>query len=134
MKSLLKNTVICAVGLYVVPFVFDGLQITGGITNYILGAVVLSVLFNLVKPILSALTFPINAITFGMFSFLINALMFYFLTILLPFITVSAFTFPGANIGGFIIPSLYFNAFFSYIVISLAFSTVVSLIRWVLGK
>lgn len=134
MKSLVKNTAICAVGLYTVPFVFSGLHITGGITNYILGAVVLSVLFYIIKPIVSAITFPINAITFGGFSFLINAAMFYLLTIFLPFISISAFTFPGVNIGGFIIPSLYFSTFFSYIVISLAFSLVVTLIRWILDK
>lgn len=134
MKSLIKNIAIHTVGVYAVPMVFNGMTVSGGLTNYIVAAAVLTVLFYIVKPILSIVTLPINALTFGAFSFVINALMFYLLTIMVPFVSISDFTFNGLNVAGFIIPSLYFNTFFAYIVISLAFSVIVTLLRWILDK
>lgn len=134
MKSLLKNTTINSIGLYILPYIFNGFVIQGDLKNLLIAAFVLTVLFLLVKPILSIITFPINALTFGAFSFVVNAVIFYLLTVFVPYISISAFTFEGASVAGFVIPSIYFSLFFAYIIISVTFSALVTLLKWIFQK
>ncbi|MDO8552241.1 MAG: phage holin family protein [bacterium] len=54
-----------------------GITVTGGWTTILLVAVVWSVITMVVRPILSILTLPITIITFGLFSFVLNAFLFY---------------------------------------------------------
>ncbi len=58
-------------------------------------AVVVAVIWGLVsltiKPILGLLTLPINLITFGLFSFVLNALLFWFVASFVEGFTVAGF-------------------------------------------
>lgn len=71
-------------------------------------AVVVAVIWGLVsltiKPILGLLTLPINLLTFGLFSFVLNALLFWF---------VSSFV-EGFEVAGFI-PALIGSAILSLV-------------------
>lgn len=57
----------------------------------------LGVLTALLKPALSALTLPISCLTFGLFSFILNAALFAAAAWLVPNVTVSPL---GALVGG----------------------------------
>ena len=54
-----------------------GITVAGGWTTILLVAVVWSVITMVVRPVLSILTLPITIITFGLFSFVLNAFLFY---------------------------------------------------------
>ena len=58
--------------VYLVP----GLVVTGGWETILIAALVWSVIVMVIKPVLSILTFPITVLTFGLFSFVLNALLF----------------------------------------------------------
>lgn len=66
-------TVIAAAGTLILSgSLFSGVTITG-LMPALLAALVLGILNALVRPVLLFLTFPINIVTLGLFTFVINA-------------------------------------------------------------
>jgi putative membrane protein len=74
----------------------------------LLVALVLAVINNTIKPIINIITLPINLLTLGMFSFVINGLM----------ILIASYF-----VNGFHVPSL---------ILAIWFSIVLSIVNWVL--
>ena len=134
MRSILRKIAYCSVALFLVAQALEGVKVSGGLTTYIIGGIALSFLFIIVKPILSIITLPLNIITLGLFSFLINAVILYFLTILVPNISITAFKFNGLSFWGFIIPSLSINTFFAFVVASILLSFIVGFLKWLIKK
>ena len=85
--------------VYIVP----GVTISGGWVNVLLLALVWSVITMFIRPVLSLLTLPITILTFGIFSLILNALLFWAMTLIVP----------GFSVAGF------FSAFLGVIVLSL---------------
>ena len=56
-----------------------------------LAALVWSVLVTVIRPILSLLTLPITIITFGLFSLVLNAILFYLMAYIVPGFSVASF-------------------------------------------
>lgn len=134
MKSILRRIALYSVSLFLTSQIITGLKISGGLTVYLIGGIALSILFLIVKPILSIITLPLNIITLGLFSFLINAIILYLLTIFVANISISAFTFKGTSFAGFVIPSLYINNFFAFVIVSILLSCIVGFLRWLTKK
>jgi len=134
MKSLLRNTLINSLSLFILAQVVPGLSIHGGLLNFIIGGFALSLLFLIVKPILNLISLPLNLVTMGLFSFLINAIIFYLLTVFVTSISITSFTFPGFSFSGFIIPKMFFNTFFAFIIIAFLQSFIVTFLSWLIKK
>src|SRR3989338_5484897 len=98
MKTILRNTATYGLGLFFLSLINEGLIIQGGFNTYVIGGLVLCLLFMIVKPILKILSLPLNLVTLGLFSFLTNTIILYLATILVPQIKISSFTFSGANL------------------------------------
>lgn len=73
--------------VYIVP----GVTISGGWVNILLVALVWSVVTLLIRPVLSLLTLPITILTFGIFSLVLNALLFWAMTLIVPGFAVAGF-------------------------------------------
>jgi putative membrane protein len=132
MKSFFRKIIFNAFSIFLISQVVSGMKVSGGLISYLIGGLALTLLFILLKPILKILTLPLNIITLGMFSFVINVIIFYLLTVFVTSITISAFTFPGLSFAGFIIPSIYINTIFAFILISFLQSVVVSFLTWLM--
>ncbi len=68
-----------------------GIFYTGGWPTILLIAVVWSVISLVIKPVLGILTLPITVITFGLFSLVLNALLFYMMAWIVPGFVVAGF-------------------------------------------
>ena len=68
-----------------------GVTVSGGWTTLLLLALVWSVVTMVVRPVLSILTLPITIITLGLFSFVLNALLFWAMTLVVPGFAVAGF-------------------------------------------
>jgi len=134
MKSILRRIVFYSVALFLTSQILQGVHVSGGLQTYIIGGIILSVLFMIAKPILSIVTLPLNIITLGLFSFLINAIILYLLTIFVINISVTAFDFPGFTFAGFVVPKFYVNNFFAFILASIVISFIVGFLRWLTRK
>src|ERR1017187_6315523 len=102
MKSIIRSIAIYTFALYFIPQIVPGFTINGGFMTLLIGSVVLALMSLILKPILNIISFPINMLTLGLFSIIINAIILYLLTILVPNITVQPFTYPESHIYGFI--------------------------------
>lgn len=131
MKWLLRNIAQYGLGLYLLPAIVEGVTITGGVSTYFWSGVLLTVMFLFFRPIINLLTLPLNLATFGLFSFVTNVIILYFLTVFMPQITIQAFSFHGLTIFDVVIPHIYFNPFFAYIAASFVLSLLVTFIKWV---
>ncbi|HYM65316.1 MAG TPA: phage holin family protein [Candidatus Sulfotelmatobacter sp.] len=131
MKNLLRNTLFNAFALFLITQILPGVKVYGGLPAYVFGGLVLTVLLILLKPVLNLLAMPLNLITLGMFSFLVNVIIFYLLTVLVIGVSITSFTFPGYSYAGFVIPRIYFNTLFAFILTSFLQSLIFSFLNWV---
>lgn len=134
MKSFLRNTLFNAFTIFMISQILPGVKVSGGFFTYIFGGLALTLLFILLKPILNILAIPLNLLTLGLFSFLTNVIIFYLLTLLVAGISITAFTFPGFSYAGFIIPKIYFNTLFAFVLVAFLQSVIVSFLSWLIEK
>lgn len=134
MKSIVRRVTLYAVSLFLLTQILSGVKISGGVATYIIGGAALSLMFVIIKPILSIITLPLNIVTLGTFSFLINAIILYLLTILVSGISISSFVFKGFSLAGFVVPSVGLNTFFAFIVTSFFLSIIVGFLTWLIKK
>jgi len=73
--------------VYIVP----GVTVSGGWLTVFLAALAWSVISMVIRPVLTILTLPITIITFGLFSFVLNALLFWGMTLVVPGFAVAGF-------------------------------------------
>lgn len=90
-NGLLARFVISAVALYLTTLLAQSLNIGIEVQDtwrLVLAVVVLGVFNALIRPLVLVLTLPLNCLTLGIFTFVINALMFWLAGALVPGFTV----------------------------------------------
>jgi len=90
MIRIIVNVLVTAITLLLISRYVDGIVIASFYTAVIV-AVVWGILGLTVRPVLKLLTLPINIITFGLFSFVLNALIFWFLATFIKGFSVAGF-------------------------------------------
>ncbi len=80
-----------AAAVYLTVYMVPGVTVSGGWTSILLVALVWSVITMVIRPVLTILTLPITLITFGLFSFVLNAVLFWAMTLIVPGFIVSGF-------------------------------------------
>lgn len=130
MKGLLRGFLIHLLTLWLTSQIVLGFKLESGWETYVLGAVVLTLILIFIKPLLKLLFLPINFLTLGVFSWIINVAVLYLLTIFVPQIKVLAFQFPGFSYQGFTIPPMYLGHFQSFIVTSFVISIISNFLAW----
>lgn len=88
--NLILRWVFFALALLFVAWIVPGISIQGFFTALV-AALVIGIVNAVVRPIISFFTLPINVLTLGLFSFVINALM----------LMLAAFIVPGFTVAGF---------------------------------
>ena len=132
MKTIVRAIVVYTLILFLLPILIPGVSVTGGFWTYLTGGVVLTLLFFILKPILSIISLPVNIVTLGIFNLFINTLLLYLLTILVVQISIVAFTQPEIAFSGIIIQSIQFNTFFAYLYTAVVLSVIDWSIKWLI--
>jgi putative membrane protein len=73
--ALLITCLVTAISLFIISKLPTGVEIDG-FGKAIVSAIVFGILNAVLRPILSFVTFPITFITFGLFAFVVNAIIF----------------------------------------------------------
>jgi len=89
LKSIL-HVVATAGALLIIAHYIPGISVAS-FTVAIIAAVVWGLIGLTLKPILGLLTLPINILTLGLFSFVLNALLFWLMGMFVPGFEVSGF-------------------------------------------
>ncbi len=76
MRRLLARWVLNAIALWAVSLVYGGLGFApgSGLLDYLVAGAVLGLANALVRPVLLFLTLPLNLLTLGLFTWVVNAL------------------------------------------------------------
>lgn len=96
MNSLLARWIISAVALYLTALLGKALGINivvEGAASALLAVALLAIVNALIRPLLVVLTLPLNCLTLGLLTFVINALMFWL---------VGVIGIPGFKVRGFL--------------------------------
>ena len=74
MRGILVKWLVLTAAIIIASYVLDGIQVAGFFSAFF-AAAILGVLNAFFRPILIILTLPINILTLGLFTFIINALL-----------------------------------------------------------
>lgn len=88
--KILLGWAINALCLLALPYLLSAVQVQGFGTALVV-ALVLGLLNVLIRPVLIVLTLPINILTLGLFTFVINGLLFWVVSRLVDGFTVASF-------------------------------------------
>ena len=88
--KLIYRWILSALALLAVAYVIPGIYLAG-IGKALLAALILGLVNALLRPILILLTLPITVLTLGLFMIVINGLLFYFVSGLIPGFEVTGF-------------------------------------------
>jgi putative membrane protein len=83
MIGFLLSILVSTLGLLIVDILFPGVYISN-FPIAIIAALVLGTINSLIRPILSLLSLPLNILTLGLFSFVINGICFWLAGALVP--------------------------------------------------
>lgn len=132
MKNFFRNCLFNSFSIFFLSQILPGVKVSGGLFTFLLGGLALTLLLVLLKPVLNLLALPFNILTLGFFSFISNIIIFYLLTVLVTGISISSFMFPGISYFGFVIPQIYFNTLFAFLIVSFLQSICVSFLNWLM--
>jgi putative membrane protein len=90
MLAFLAHLILTAAALLLVAKVVRGVQVEG-FGSALIGALVLGVVNAIVRPIMVFLTLPLTLVTFGLFLFVVNALMLWLMAALVPGVRIQGF-------------------------------------------
>lgn len=86
---LLLSLVLNALALIVTAYIVPGFHVAD-FTTAILAAIVLGVVNTFIKPLLLLITIPLNVLTLGLFTFVINAVMLFIVSAIVKGLTVDS--------------------------------------------
>lgn len=87
---LLIKWLLSALALLMVTYLYSGVQVAS-YSSALIAAAVIGLFNMIVRPVLVVLTFPVTIVTLGLFLFVINALLFWAASGLLPSFHVNGF-------------------------------------------
>lgn len=129
MKHILRMFVFSIVGLWFTTQLLPGVVIVGTWQTLVAAGMILTFLTIFIQPLLKILFIPINFMTLGLASWLVDVVIFWLLTVLMPQIQIRAWTFSGSDVGGIIIPPISINYTLTLILATLFLSLFTSLLQ-----
>lgn len=130
MKSLIRSVALNSAVIFFAALILPGLSYSGDFQVLILAAAALGLVNLVVRPVVKLVTLPINLVTLGLFAWLINVLMLYLVTKLIPGFEISAFDFGGLTYQGFTVPAMSLSLFWSYALASFTIGLLTSILGW----
>ena len=88
---LAVNLAVTVFAFWVAIQLLSGMSFTGNWVNWLIVAIIFGVVNAIIRPILLLLTLPINVVTLGLFTLVINALMLWLTSWLSSALTVDGF-------------------------------------------
>lgn len=89
MRRLILAILINALALWVAHRYVPGFSVSGDVLTYAIAALVLAFLNGFIKPILKIIAFPLMLLTLGLFSLVINALLLWALSYIVPSVVIA---------------------------------------------
>lgn len=109
MRHLLKSFIITIATVYITFSLVPTINFGPDPKNILFFVGGLWILSQIINPVFSIVLLPINLITLGLVSLILNIAFVFALLNFLPGFTIDAYNFPGGNIYDVILPQIDFN-------------------------
>lgn len=116
--------------LWVTTQLVSGLTYTGGLKSLLVGGLAFSLINLLLVPFLKILFLPLNILTLGIFSWLINVLALYALTTVAPHFKLLSYHFAGFTYNGLTVPAADLTPFWVAVLASLVIGVITHFLQW----
>ena len=110
MKLIVKKWFILSIAIYLASVLLNGFSAETA-TAIIIASALLGIFNVFIKPVLIFITLPINLLTLGLFTFAINALLLYWVSL--------------------IVKGIYLDSFWSALLASIIISILSMIINWI---
>ena len=90
MKDIIKKWFILSLGIYIASALLTGFSADTA-TAIIVASALLGIMNVFIKPVLLLITLPINLLTLGLFTFIINAVLLYFVSWIVKGVIIDSF-------------------------------------------
>lgn len=128
LKKLARSVVFNFLALGVVSVLIPGV-VLGGLETWIPATLVFGFVNYFIKPVLKIITFPINFMTFGLFSFVLNSILLYATAFLVPGFSIRGFHFEGLSLGSLTLSSMEIPTLGTALIASFLISLALTLLR-----
>jgi len=108
-KKILLGIVLNGIALYAVTKLVSDLRYTGGLMFFVIAAIIIGTLNTFVKPLMKLLSFPIVLLTAGLFSFVINVIIFWLTVKVVNGIHFSDVSMTVGSVWAYVIAALVFG-------------------------
>ena len=115
--NLLRPVIVSGLTLYLLAFIFPTIEVSN-FTALVLASFILTILQKFVRPLLKLIFLPINVITMGLFSVVLNIFLLW----------LSTYLVPGFQIRAMIILDFPLNQYGSLLLVSAVISLVQSIL------
>lgn len=126
MKRFIRSIVFHVFALWLTSTLITSLSISGNAWGMLSAGFMLTVMMVLIKPLVSLIFLPINLLTLGLLSWIVNVVVLYLWTVFVPNVSLTPWVFPGGNVGGFIMPSAQLSMPWTLVVVALVIMFIVS--------
>lgn len=132
MKKILRHYVTDTFTLWVATQIADGIVLENGFRTLLLAGIGLMLTSVLARPVINLLLLPLNLVTFGLFSWVGNAVALYLVTLVVPGFSVTGFHSQALVNTWIEIPAIDFGpGVLAFIAFSFFLSVLAGLIKWV---
>lgn len=130
MKKRFRTALLAILAFLLLTYFYPGFTFDS--TNSIaVASATFAFVYLFVRPLIKILSLPLNFITFGLFSLLVNVAMLYLISMIVPGFEIVAFQFEGCEFLGVSVPAFHLNTFLSTLVASAVLSVSTSVFLWI---
>src|SRR3989344_5791540 len=129
MTKFIRQSLLNSFTLYLVGLVYPGILVPQALIDLLLAGLIFSLVNRLVKPVIKLFLLPLNLVTLGLFSWIVNVIVLFIMTKLVSGLSVTGFTMSATNYSGFAAPALSISPIVSYILASVLISLIYALLN-----
>lgn len=131
-KSVLRNYLLNLGILWVVTLIFPGLSYDGSLKTLAVGALGLMGMNLIIIPLLKVVFLPLNILTLGIFTWVLNVIALYLLTTIIPAFKLVPYFYPGGNFLGMSLPPQNFTVLWVAIIASFMIGFASRFLHWLI--
>lgn len=134
-KTLFRHITITLLAFYLTSvYVVSGFELPLSLSVYVKAVIIFSLISFFLKPILKLLLLPINLLTLGLFGWIVNVILLYFLKLFVPEVHFGITFFPGFSWEGIVVPQMTLTPLWTVIATSFSLTFLTRLLNWLIGK
>lgn len=132
MKRISRMILFSACALLITSFWNKGFHLPSDITTFMLGSLILALVFYILVPISKVILLPLNIISLGLVSFLVYVALLHFSSVGFHVFEVSAWTFSGLKILFIHIPQIEVSYVMNLVLSSVSISSIINVLELLL--